>query len=215
MQRFHLHFRTALWIWKLEENMQANMDVWQCHRAASSCLRSKQKHGRAASLCLNAYRTKQLSIRASKHRPLQQTWSTRSKMKDKEKWRQHSETRSWGLNGASFGHTVSCQMENCVYADVLLSNTRPKTVWSRSSVLQFHRWCLNWCWHSLIHSLVPSPMACMMSGWRWQSCLCLFTRPGMLSQITRAPRAPIYLRVSRTEKTWVKITFAKDVENIT
>ena len=79
--------------------------------------------------------------------------------------------------------------------DLLRSNTRPNTVWSRSSVLQFQRWCLNWCWHSLIHSLVPSPMACMMSGWRWQSCRCLFTKPGMLSQITRAPSAPMYLKI--------------------
>lgn len=31
--------------------------------------------------------------------------------------------------------------------DSLLSITRPKTVWSRSSVLQFQRWCRNWCWH--------------------------------------------------------------------
>lgn len=86
------------------------------------------------------------------------------------------------------------------HMDLLRSKTRPKTVWSRSNVLQFHRWCLNWCWHSLIHSLVPSPMACMMSGWRWQSCRCLFTRPGILSQITRAPRAPMYLKMPETKK---------------
>lgn len=84
--------------------------------------------------------------------------------------------------------------------DLLRSRTRPNTVWSRSSVLQFQRWCLNWCWHSLIHSLVPSPMACMMSGWRWQSCRCLFTKPGMLSQITRAPSAPMYLRMQKIHK---------------
>lgn len=80
------------------------------------------------------------------------------------------------------------------HMDLLRSKTRPNTVWSRSSVLQFQRWCLNWCWHSLIHSFVPSPMACMMSGWRWQSCRCLFTKAGMLSQITRAPSAPMYLK---------------------
>lgn len=86
------------------------------------------------------------------------------------------------------------------HMDLLRSKTRPNTVWSRSSVLQFQRWCLNWCWHSLIHSLVPSPMACMMSGWRWQSCRCLFTKPGMLSQITRAPSAPMYLKIFKKHK---------------
>lgn len=78
--------------------------------------------------------------------------------------------------------------------NLLRSMTRPKTVWSRSRVLQFQRWCRNWCWHSRIHSLAPSPTDCMMSGYLWHSCRCLFTSPGMLSQITLAPSAPIYLR---------------------
>lgn len=85
------------------------------------------------------------------------------------------------------------------FADSLRSITLPNTVWSRSSVLQFQRWCLNWCWHSLIHSLAPSLMDCIRSGCRWQSCRCLFTRPGMLSHITRAPRAPIYLQTPNQE----------------
>lgn len=31
------------------------------------------------------------------------------------------------------------------HMNLLRSKTRPNTVWSRSSVLQFQRWCLNWC----------------------------------------------------------------------
>lgn len=86
--------------------------------------------------------------------------------------------------------------------DSLLSITRPKTVWSRSSVLQFHRWCLNWCWHSTIHSLAPSLIDCIRSGWSWHSCRCLLTRPGMLLQITRAPNAPMYLRAQKATRLW-------------
>jgi len=78
--------------------------------------------------------------------------------------------------------------------------TRPKTVWSRSRVLQFQRWCRNWCWHSRIHSLAPSPTDCMMSGYLWHSCRCLFTSPGMLSQITLAPSAPMYLPERRVTR---------------
>lgn len=77
--------------------------------------------------------------------------------------------------------------------------TLPKTVWSLSNALQFQRWWRNWCWHSRIHSLAPPPMDCMMSGYLWHSCLCLFTSPGILSQITRAPSAPIYLKHANTE----------------
>lgn len=78
--------------------------------------------------------------------------------------------------------------------------TLPKTVWSRSRVLQFQRWWRNWCWHSRIHSLAPSPTDCMMSGYRWHSCRCLFTSPGMLSQITLAPSAPMYLQERRGQR---------------
>lgn len=96
------------------------------------------------------------------------------------------------LSAYASSHTVSS--ERFPQRHSLRCMTLPKTVWSRSIVLQFQRWCLNWCWHSRIHSFPPSLIDCIMSGCFWHICRCLFTRPGTLSHITRAPKAPMYLK---------------------
>lgn len=80
----------------------------------------------------------------------------------------------------------------------LRSSRRPNRLWSLVMVLQFQRWLWNWCWHSVIQSFIPAPMACITWGcWR-HSCRCLLTRPGMLSHITCEPRVPMYLQSRRT-----------------
>lgn len=78
----------------------------------------------------------------------------------------------------------------------------PKRLCSRAMVLQFHRWFLNWCWHSPIQFLIPAPMACITLGcWRhnWR---CLLIKPGMLSHITCDPRVPMYLHKRWKHREW-------------
>lgn len=78
----------------------------------------------------------------------------------------------------------------------------PKRLCSRAMVLQFHRWFLNWCWHSPIQFLIPAPIACITLGcWRhnWR---CLLINPGMLSHITCDPRVPMYLHKRWKHREW-------------
>lgn len=85
--------------------------------------------------------------------------------------------------------------------DLLLSRTLPKRLWSLSRVLQFQRCWRNWCWHSVVHSATPRPMARITSGCRWHSCRWRLTRPGTLSHITleAPPVALMYLGRANTE----------------
>lgn len=85
--------------------------------------------------------------------------------------------------------------------DLLRSRTLPKRLWSLSRVLQFQRCWRNWCWHSVVHSATPRPMARITSGCRWHSCRWRLTRPGTLSHITleAPPVALMYLGRASTE----------------
>lgn len=67
--------------------------------------------------------------------------------------------------------------------------TLPKTLTSRATVEQFHRWSLNCFWHSWTPSLAPFPMLIIRSGLSRQSCRWSFTRPAMLLHMIFAPNA--------------------------
>lgn len=104
------------------------------------------------------------------------------------------------------------QRTHCMYSPYTWNNTLkpyslrckslPKRLCSRAMVLQFHRWFLNWCWHSPIQFLIPAPIACITLGcWRhnWR---CLLINPGMLSHITCDPRVPMYLHKRWKHREW-------------
>ncbi len=55
--------------------------------------------------------------------------------------------------------------------------------------MQFHLLYLNWWRHSVRPISAPSPIATMASGLFWHMDRCLGLRPGILLQITLAPRA--------------------------
>ncbi len=75
----------------------------------------------------------------------------------------------------------------------LFNITFPNTVESLSNVLQFHLLFWNWYWHSFTPILTPRPMLTMTSGYVRHNCLCLPTRPGILSQSIRVPTALSWL----------------------